>query len=118
MSTENIFLVWKLNNVADWFIFLPVSHRSERGGRRALSIGELRSGGRPHRGLQTQAGSACAGGQRNQNAVNLFDWMFLSLTCPFARQEEEQRLSELSQQKKQGLSLGSIASRFWRSKQQ
>lgn len=34
-------------------------------------------------------------------------------------QEEEQRLSELSsQQKKQGLSLGSIASRFWRSKQQ
>uniref|UniRef100_G3PJN6 Mitochondrial import inner membrane translocase subunit TIM50 n=1 Tax=Gasterosteus aculeatus TaxID=69293 RepID=G3PJN6_GASAC len=33
-------------------------------------------------------------------------------------QEEEQRLAELSQQKKQGLSLGSIASRFWRSKQQ
>ncbi|XP_005737577.1 mitochondrial import inner membrane translocase subunit TIM50 [Pundamilia nyererei] len=33
-------------------------------------------------------------------------------------QEEEQRLSELSQQKKQGLSIGSIASRFWRSKQQ
>nr|XP_046246091.1 mitochondrial import inner membrane translocase subunit TIM50 [Scatophagus argus] len=33
-------------------------------------------------------------------------------------QEEEQRLVELSQQKKQGLSLGSIASRFWRSKQQ
>lgn len=34
-------------------------------------------------------------------------------------QEEEQRLSELSsQQKKQGLSLGSITSRFWRSKQQ
>ncbi|XP_031728343.1 mitochondrial import inner membrane translocase subunit TIM50 [Anarrhichthys ocellatus] len=32
--------------------------------------------------------------------------------------EEEQRLAELSQQKKQGLSLGSIASRFWRSKQQ
>ncbi|XP_029026177.1 mitochondrial import inner membrane translocase subunit TIM50 isoform X1 [Betta splendens] len=33
-------------------------------------------------------------------------------------QEEEQRLAELSQQKKQGLSFGSIASRFWRSKQQ
>uniref|UniRef100_A0A3Q0QWW4 Mitochondrial import inner membrane translocase subunit TIM50 n=1 Tax=Amphilophus citrinellus TaxID=61819 RepID=A0A3Q0QWW4_AMPCI len=33
-------------------------------------------------------------------------------------QEEEQRLSELSQQKKHGLSLGSITSRFWRSKQQ
>ncbi|KAJ0022448.1 hypothetical protein NQD34_009938 [Periophthalmus magnuspinnatus] len=33
-------------------------------------------------------------------------------------QEEEQRLSELSQQKKQGLSLGSITSRFWRSKQE
>uniref|UniRef100_A0A8P4GBP8 Mitochondrial import inner membrane translocase subunit TIM50 n=1 Tax=Dicentrarchus labrax TaxID=13489 RepID=A0A8P4GBP8_DICLA len=33
-------------------------------------------------------------------------------------QEEEQRLAELAQQKKQGLSLGSIASRFWRSKQQ
>ncbi|XP_024133330.1 mitochondrial import inner membrane translocase subunit TIM50 isoform X1 [Oryzias melastigma] len=33
-------------------------------------------------------------------------------------QEEEQRLAELSQQKKQGLSLGSITSRFWRSKQQ
>ncbi|KAM4589379.1 mitochondrial import inner membrane translocase subunit TIM50 [Fundulus diaphanus] len=32
--------------------------------------------------------------------------------------EEEQRLAELSQQKKQGLSLGSITSRFWRSKQQ
>uniref|UniRef100_A0A8D0CSP9 Mitochondrial import inner membrane translocase subunit TIM50 n=1 Tax=Sander lucioperca TaxID=283035 RepID=A0A8D0CSP9_SANLU len=32
--------------------------------------------------------------------------------------EEEQRLAELAQQKKQGLSLGSIASRFWRSKQQ
>ncbi|XP_012704864.2 mitochondrial import inner membrane translocase subunit TIM50 [Fundulus heteroclitus] len=33
-------------------------------------------------------------------------------------QEEEQRLAELSLQKKQGLSLGSITSRFWRSKQQ
>ncbi|XP_039987543.1 mitochondrial import inner membrane translocase subunit TIM50 [Xiphias gladius] len=33
-------------------------------------------------------------------------------------QEEEQRLAELSQQKKQGISLGSITSRFWRSKQQ
>nr|XP_043888485.1 mitochondrial import inner membrane translocase subunit TIM50 isoform X1 [Solea senegalensis] len=33
-------------------------------------------------------------------------------------QEEEQRLSESSLQKKQGLSFGSIASRFWRSKQQ
>ncbi|KAK1899851.1 Mitochondrial import inner membrane translocase subunit TIM50 [Dissostichus eleginoides] len=33
-------------------------------------------------------------------------------------QEEEQRLAELAQQKKQGLSLGSIASRFWRSKPQ
>uniref|UniRef100_A0A3Q3IUQ3 Mitochondrial import inner membrane translocase subunit TIM50 n=1 Tax=Monopterus albus TaxID=43700 RepID=A0A3Q3IUQ3_MONAL len=32
--------------------------------------------------------------------------------------EEEQRLAELSQAKKQGLPLGSIASRFWRSKQQ
>ncbi|XP_074535109.1 mitochondrial import inner membrane translocase subunit TIM50 [Halichoeres trimaculatus] len=32
-------------------------------------------------------------------------------------QEEEQRLAELSQQKKQGLSLGSIASRFWRKQQ-
>lgn len=32
--------------------------------------------------------------------------------------EEEQRLAELSQQKKQGLSLGTITSRFWRSKQQ
>uniref|UniRef100_A0A1A8LMH9 Mitochondrial import inner membrane translocase subunit TIM50 n=1 Tax=Nothobranchius pienaari TaxID=704102 RepID=A0A1A8LMH9_9TELE len=35
-----------------------------------------------------------------------------------AQQEEDQRLAELSQQKKQGLSLGSITSRFWRSKQQ
>ncbi|XP_051934131.1 mitochondrial import inner membrane translocase subunit TIM50 isoform X2 [Hippocampus zosterae] len=33
-------------------------------------------------------------------------------------QEEEQRVGERSQQKKSGLSLGSIASRFWRSKQQ
>ncbi|XP_062328953.1 mitochondrial import inner membrane translocase subunit TIM50 isoform X1 [Osmerus eperlanus] len=33
-------------------------------------------------------------------------------------QEEEQRLAELAQQKKQGISLGSIAGRFWRSKQQ
>ncbi|XP_015257607.1 PREDICTED: mitochondrial import inner membrane translocase subunit TIM50 [Cyprinodon variegatus] len=33
-------------------------------------------------------------------------------------QEEEHRLADLSQQKKQGLSLGSIATRFWRSKQQ
>ncbi|XP_028818865.1 mitochondrial import inner membrane translocase subunit TIM50 [Denticeps clupeoides] len=34
-------------------------------------------------------------------------------------QEEEQRLSELTQQKKQGLSIGSIAGRFWsRTKQQ
>lgn len=44
--------------------------------------------------------------------LNGFDSVFS------ARQEEEQRLSELSQQKKQGLSIGSIASRFWRSKQQ
>lgn len=29
-------------------------------------------------------------------------------------QEEEQRLAELAQQKKQGISLGSIAGRFWR----
>uniref|UniRef100_A0A1A7WFM5 Mitochondrial import inner membrane translocase subunit TIM50 n=1 Tax=Iconisemion striatum TaxID=60296 RepID=A0A1A7WFM5_9TELE len=35
-----------------------------------------------------------------------------------AQQEEDQRAAELSQQKKQGLSLGSITSRFWRSKQQ
>ncbi|KAM9701213.1 LOW QUALITY PROTEIN: mitochondrial import inner membrane translocase subunit TIM50 [Menidia menidia] len=33
-------------------------------------------------------------------------------------QEEEQRLAALTQQKQQGLSLSSIASRFWRSKQQ
>ncbi|KAM9812865.1 mitochondrial import inner membrane translocase subunit TIM50 isoform X1 [Syngnathus typhle] len=33
-------------------------------------------------------------------------------------QEEEQRVGEWSQQKKAGVSLGSIASRFWRSKQQ
>lgn len=33
-------------------------------------------------------------------------------------QEEQQRLADVSQQKQQGLSLGSIASRFWRSKQQ
>ncbi|XP_072247981.1 mitochondrial import inner membrane translocase subunit TIM50 [Leuresthes tenuis] len=33
-------------------------------------------------------------------------------------QEEEQRLAALSQQKKQGLSLSSITSRIWRSKQQ
>lgn len=33
-------------------------------------------------------------------------------------QEEQQRLADISQQKQQGLSLGSIASRFWRSKQQ
>ncbi|KAM4566797.1 mitochondrial import inner membrane translocase subunit TIM50 [Odontesthes bonariensis] len=32
--------------------------------------------------------------------------------------EEEQRLAELAQQKKQGISLGSITSRIWRSKQQ
>ncbi|KAI4886501.1 hypothetical protein NFI96_024858 [Prochilodus magdalenae] len=32
--------------------------------------------------------------------------------------EEEQRLAELSQQKKQGLSFGSITSRFWSRKQQ
>lgn len=46
--------------------------------------------------------------------------MISDLIGPFVsvRQEEEQRLAELSQQKKQGLSLGSIASRFWRSKQQ
>ncbi|KAM9452547.1 mitochondrial import inner membrane translocase subunit TIM50-like isoform 2-T2 [Salvelinus alpinus] len=33
-------------------------------------------------------------------------------------QEEEQRLAELTKQKKQGMSLGSIAGRFWRSKQE
>uniref|UniRef100_A0A8C7IU16 Mitochondrial import inner membrane translocase subunit TIM50 n=1 Tax=Oncorhynchus kisutch TaxID=8019 RepID=A0A8C7IU16_ONCKI len=33
-------------------------------------------------------------------------------------QEEEQRLAELAQPKKQGISLGSITGRFWRSKQQ
>uniref|UniRef100_A0A8C7UGY9 Mitochondrial import inner membrane translocase subunit TIM50 n=1 Tax=Oncorhynchus mykiss TaxID=8022 RepID=A0A8C7UGY9_ONCMY len=33
-------------------------------------------------------------------------------------QEEQQRLAELAQPKKQGISLGSIAGRFWRSKQQ
>ncbi|XP_077421382.1 mitochondrial import inner membrane translocase subunit TIM50 isoform X2 [Vanacampus margaritifer] len=33
-------------------------------------------------------------------------------------QEEEQRVGEWSQQKKSGLSLGSIATRFWRPKQQ
>ncbi|XP_056905465.1 mitochondrial import inner membrane translocase subunit TIM50 isoform X1 [Takifugu flavidus] len=33
-------------------------------------------------------------------------------------QEEEQRLASVSQQQKQGLSLGSITSRFWRSRQQ
>uniref|UniRef100_A0A4W5RDL9 Mitochondrial import inner membrane translocase subunit TIM50 n=1 Tax=Hucho hucho TaxID=62062 RepID=A0A4W5RDL9_9TELE len=33
-------------------------------------------------------------------------------------QEEEQRLAELTQQKKQGISLGSFAGRFWRSKQE
>uniref|UniRef100_A0A8C8FFU3 Mitochondrial import inner membrane translocase subunit TIM50 n=1 Tax=Oncorhynchus tshawytscha TaxID=74940 RepID=A0A8C8FFU3_ONCTS len=33
-------------------------------------------------------------------------------------QEEEQRLAELAQPKKQAISLGSIAGRFWRSKQQ
>ncbi|KAF7699987.1 mitochondrial import inner membrane translocase subunit TIM50 [Silurus meridionalis] len=32
--------------------------------------------------------------------------------------EEEQRLADISQQKKQGLSLGSIAGRFWSRKQQ
>lgn len=48
----------------------------------------------------------------------LFDWIFFDLTGVSVCQEEEQRLTELSQQKKQGLSLGSIASRFWRSKQQ
>uniref|UniRef100_H3D0S5 Mitochondrial import inner membrane translocase subunit TIM50 n=1 Tax=Tetraodon nigroviridis TaxID=99883 RepID=H3D0S5_TETNG len=34
------------------------------------------------------------------------------------QQEEEQRLASVSQHQKQGLSLGSITSRFWRSKQQ
>ncbi|XP_038829877.1 mitochondrial import inner membrane translocase subunit TIM50 isoform X1 [Salvelinus namaycush] len=33
-------------------------------------------------------------------------------------QDEEQRLAELTKQKKQGMSLGSIAGRFWRSKQE
>ncbi|XP_061683126.1 mitochondrial import inner membrane translocase subunit TIM50 isoform X2 [Syngnathoides biaculeatus] len=33
-------------------------------------------------------------------------------------QQQQQRVGEWSQQKKSGLSLGSIASRFWRSKQQ
>ncbi|XP_052380965.1 mitochondrial import inner membrane translocase subunit TIM50-like [Oncorhynchus keta] len=33
-------------------------------------------------------------------------------------QEEEQRLAELTKQKKQGMSFGSIAGRFWRSKQE
>lgn len=33
-------------------------------------------------------------------------------------QEEEQRLADISQQKKQGLSLGTIAGRFWSRKQQ
>lgn len=39
-------------------------------------------------------------------------WIFLHI------QEEEQRLSELVQQKKQGLSLGTIAGRFFSRKQQ
>lgn len=106
------------------------SHRSERRGGCANSSGELRSGGRPHRGLQTPAGSAGPGRSRNSALQGdlVLDHLELVLTtspCPpphqssgLSQQEEEQRLAELSLQKKQGLSLGSIASRFWRSKQQ
>lgn len=47
------------------FLF-PASHRSERRGRRPLGPGELRLGGRPHRGLQAQTGSAGTGRDRNQ----------------------------------------------------
>lgn len=43
------------------WLLVSVSHRSERSGRRAVGAGELRSGGRPHRGLQAQTSSACAG---------------------------------------------------------
>lgn len=51
----------------------------------------------------------------------VLDLLDLVLTNPppgLSQQEEEHRLAELSLQKKQGLSLGSITSRFWRSKQQ
>lgn len=49
-----------------------------------------------------------------------FICVYLLLTDRSMRvhQEEEQRLASISQHQKQGLSLGSITSRFWRSKQQ
>lgn len=47
-----------------------------------------------------------------------YGWVLVVLTRCLPLQEEQQRLADLSQQKKQGLSLGSIATRFWRSKQQ
>lgn len=44
-------------------------------------------------------------------------WLSLRISVP--SQEEQQRLSDLSQHKKQQLFLGSLASRLWpRSKQQ
>lgn len=67
-----------------------------------------------------QAQLAQVGGEIKRTPV-LYVWIFFDLTdliCPSVCQEEEQRLAELSQQKKQGLSLGSITSRLWRSKQQ
>lgn len=45
--------------------------------------------------------------------------VFAKFTCMFSHiQEEEQRISEMAQQKKQGISLGTIAGRFWSRKQQ
>lgn len=48
----------------------PVSHRYERRGRRAFGVGELRAGGRPHRGLQAPTGSAGTGRSRNQTRLS------------------------------------------------
>eukprot|EP00064_Thunnus_orientalis_P022684 superscaffoldBa00007887_g22898 len=67
---------------------------------------------------QAQLAKVGGGGEiKRTSRPSVSTFFVFDVIPPCVRQEEEQRLAELSQQKKQGLSLGSIASRFWRSKQ-
>lgn len=61
-------------------LLLSFSHRSERRGRRPHRVGELRSGGRPHRRLQTKTGSAGTGGWRNQTPPGSVAWTVSDVT--------------------------------------
>lgn len=90
-----------------WLVdLLSVSHRSERRGWRALSVGELCSGGRPHRGLQTQTGSAGPGGRRNQThpCFYLTGFSLIWLVCLSVRRRSSVWPSSPSRRNRDSLS--------------